>query len=60
MTTTDLINALRQYAQYETDAGRIVSGEWMNEAADRLEELDERVAIMMEGNQITMEEIIHE
>ena len=53
MTTYDLIQALRGYAQFERSAGRILSAGWMNKAADRLEELDERVAFMIEGNTVT-------
>ena len=45
-TTTDLINALRDVADECEDIGRI---KLCNEAADRLEELDERVAIMSES-----------
>lgn len=47
MTTTDLIKYLREIAQYgntitENDRTKL------NQAADRLKELDERVAIMTE------------
>ena len=48
MTTTELIEKLRQIAsetEYEPDSA------FFAECADRLEELDERVAIMMEGNE---------
>ena len=53
MTTTELILALRDWASmaYEGDA------DILNAAADRLEELDERVAIMQDGHQITMKEL---
>ncbi len=43
MTTDELIRALRENPAWGEQ------GDLMLEAADRLEELDERVAIMMEG-----------
>ena len=50
MTTDELINALRDLADECEDRKLIVL---FDEAADRLEELDERVAIMSEGEQLT-------
>lgn len=56
MKTDEIIRELRQTATNASPGlHRLLCA-----AAERLEELDERVAIMMEGNQITMEEIIHE
>lgn len=58
MTTDELIRALRE--QTDTN-GCWNDGCWnkckrlMTAAADRLEELDERVSIMMEGNKIESE-----
>ena len=49
MTTDELIRNLRDKAEVE---GKTSLGNLLNLAADRLEELDERVAIMMEGNNI--------
>lgn len=49
MTTDELIRFLRNYADYELSNGRVVSNECLLECADRLEELDERVAIMAES-----------
>ena len=46
MTTTELIQALRDVASECEDMERI---RLCNEAADRLEQLDERVAIMWES-----------
>ena len=46
MTTDELIKALRDVAGECEDLKRI---RLLDEAADRLEELDERVAIMMES-----------
>lgn len=46
MTTDELIRALRENAD---------RWELLAEAADRLEELDERIAIMEEGNKIESE-----
>lgn len=48
MTTDELIRALRELALN-------VNTELLIAAADRLEELDERVSIMMEGNKIESE-----
>lgn len=48
MTTDELIRALRELALN-------VNKPLLTEAADRLEELDERVAIMEEGNKIESE-----
>ena len=50
MTTDELITALRDVAAECEDIERI---RLCREAADRLEELDERVAIMSEGEQLT-------
>ncbi len=49
MTTDEIIRELRAKAAVEdkTSLGNLLSL-----AADRLEELDERVAIMMEGNRV--------
>lgn len=47
MTTDEIIRKLRFRADGETSAEE--TKQLLNEAADRLEELDERVAIMMEG-----------
>lgn len=54
MTTDELIRALREYANADEMPLRLVRNA-MAEAADRLEHLDERVAIMMEGNKIESE-----
>lgn len=51
MTTNELIKALRDWADGMAMPGR---RQLVNEAADRLEELDERIAIMEDGNQITI------
>lgn len=51
METDELIRALRDWSAKMTMPGR---RSLVNEAADRLEALDERVAIMEEGNQITI------
>lgn len=48
MTTDELIRALRELSLN-------VNKPLLNEAADGLEELDERVAIMEEGNKIESE-----
>lgn len=48
MTTDELIRALREYADADEMPLRLVRNA-MTEAADRLEELDERVAIMRES-----------
>ena len=50
MTTDELIKALRDLADECEDRKLIVL---FDEAADRLEDLDERVAIMSEGEQLT-------
>jgi len=54
MTTDELIRALREmHARFQENQG-VDSDKLeavMEEAADRLEELDERVAIMMEGKE---------
>lgn len=50
MTTDELIRFLRNYADYELSNGRVVSNDRLLECADRLEELDERVAILEESN----------
>lgn len=47
MTTDEIIRRLRFRADGEMSAAE--TAELLNEAADRLEELDERVAIMSEG-----------
>ena len=56
MKTDELIRALRDWAGQMTMPGR---RSLVNAAADRLEELDERVAIMSDGNQITMDEMLN-
>ena len=53
MTTDKLIRALREYADFHHEGD--VWWRTLKEAADRLEYLDERVAIMMEGNKIESE-----
>ena len=52
MTTDELITVLREYAEADEMPLRLVR-EALTEAADRLEELDERIAIMSEGEQLT-------
>ena len=47
MKTDEIIRKLRYRAEGETSAEETKA--LLTEAADRLEELDERVAIMMEG-----------
>ena len=47
MTTDEIIRKLRYRAEGETSTEE--TKQLLNEAADRLEELDERVAIMEEG-----------
>lgn len=54
MTTDELIRALREYANAGEMPLALVRNA-MTAAADRLEELDERVAIMEEGNKIESE-----
>ena len=49
MKTDELISWLRLYAYLHRE--KSVVRDNVNEAADRLEELDERVAIMMEGTE---------
>ena len=49
MTTNEIIQDLRDKAGVE---GKTTLGNLLEQAADRLEELDERVAIMLEGNNI--------
>lgn len=49
MTTDEIIRELRAKAGVE---GKSTLAGLLNQAADRLEELDERVAIMMEGNRV--------
>ena len=57
MKTTDLIITLREFGNAdELPLGRV--RKLLEEAADRLEELDERVAIMSEGEQVTMDELV--
>lgn len=54
MTTDKLIAYLRRMAKY----GTVVTAkdkQAFEDAADRLEHLDERVSIMMEGNKIESE-----
>ena len=54
MTTDELIKALREWG--EAFANKVDKLHFLlMQAADRLEELDERVAIMMEGNKIESE-----
>lgn len=47
MATDELIRALRIWASLSQNSDYCIK--LLNEAADRLEELDERVAIMEEG-----------
>lgn len=54
MTTDELIEVLREYANAD-EMPLVLVRNAMAEAADRLEDLDERVAIMMEGNKIESE-----
>lgn len=49
MTTNEIIRELRAKAGVE---GKSTLAGLLHQAADRLEELDERVAIMMEGNRV--------
>lgn len=49
MTTDQIIRQLRDKAGVEGTSALAVL---LSQAADRLEELDERVAIMLEGNNI--------
>lgn len=49
MTTDEIIRELRAKAGVE---GKSTLAGLLHRAADRLEELDERVAIMMEGNRV--------
>lgn len=49
MTTDEIIRELRAKAGVE---GKSTLAGLLHQAADRLEELDERVAIMMEGNRM--------
>lgn len=49
MTTDEIIRELRAKAGME---GKSTLGNLLEQAADRLEELDELVAIMMEGNRV--------
>lgn len=49
MTTNEIIQDLRDKAGVE---GKTTLGNLLEQAADRLEELDERVAIMMEGKNL--------
>lgn len=49
MTTDEIIRELRAKAGVE---GKSTLAGLLHQAADRLEELDERVAIMMEGNRV--------
>lgn len=51
MTTVELIRALRAWADQMALPGR---RQLVNEAADRLEDLDERVDIMEEGRCVTV------
>lgn len=48
MNINDLINTLREWA--ETQGPKTTLGGLLDEAADTIEALDERVAIMEEGN----------
>ena len=50
MTTNELIRGLRDLAD-ECEDRKLIA--LFDEAADRLEELDERIAIMSEGEQLT-------
>lgn len=49
MTTDEIIRELRAKAGVE---GKSTLAGLLHQAADQLEELDERVAIMMEGNRV--------
>lgn len=49
MTTDEIIRELRAKAGVE---GKSTLAGLLHQAADRLEELDERVTIMMEGNRV--------
>lgn len=49
MTTDELIRALREYASFYVDGGGMF--DTLVAAADRLEELDERVDIMMDSTE---------
>lgn len=51
MTTDEIIRELRAKAGVE---GKSTLAGLLHQAADRLEELDERVAIMMEGNRVAI------
>lgn len=55
MTTDELIRALRDRANTFGIMRDSSNRNLLNTAADRLEYLDERVAIMMEGNKIESE-----
>lgn len=57
METTELISTLREFGN-APELPLVRVRELLEEAADRLEELDERVAIMSEGEQVTMEELV--
>jgi hypothetical protein len=58
MMTDELIQALRECADAD-ELPLVRVRELLNRAADRLEKLDERVAIMSaEGEQVTMTDII--
>lgn len=48
MNINDLINTLREWA--ETQGPKTTLGGLLDDAADTIEALDERVAIMEEGN----------
>lgn len=54
MTTDELIRALREYANAD-EMPLVLVRNAMTAAADRLEELEERVAIMEGGNKIESE-----
>ena len=58
METTDLIITLREFGN-APELPLVRARELLEEAADRLEELDERVAIMAaDGKQVTMDELV--
>lgn len=57
MMTDELIQALRECADAD-ELPLVRARELLEEAADRLEELDERIAIMSEGEQVAMEELV--
>lgn len=58
MMTDELIQALRECADAD-ELPLVRARELLKKAADRLDKLDERVAIMSaDGEQVTMEELV--